>query len=62
MKVNIENCFRQAINCIESDPHKAGYEYVITEFIIHLKELKNRGDKTALNEFFNIYVFDEHQK
>jgi len=39
--------------------------YLLEKFEEHLKELRDRtevGDMTALDEFFGLYVFDDHKE
>jgi len=58
MKVNIENCVNQLGS---DDGHDDGRLYTVREMIENLKELRDRtadGDLGAIDEFFNLYVFN----
>jgi hypothetical protein len=63
MRSNIENCLKNALICKKEE--KQYYEFSINEFVDNLKELRDRtknGDFKALNEFFEIYVFNNEEK
>lgn len=58
MRINIENCVR---HCGADGIYKGS----LTELVENLKELHQRtaaGDMTAIDEFFNIYVFDTNNR
>lgn len=56
MKLNIENAI-----CLN---RKRELKWVLEELVRNLKELKERidkGDMTAITEFFDIFVFNEEK-
>ena len=56
MKLNIENAI-----CLN---RKRELKWVLEELVRNLKELKERidkGDMTAIDEFFDIFVFNEEK-
>lgn len=57
MRVNIENAVRHS-------QAKGGHAFLLAELVRHLKELRDRtdrGDMTAVTEFFELYRFDDNQ-
>jgi len=54
MKCNVDGLLGQA-----SKICKGGLGFMLTELASNLKELRDRGDKAAFTEFFNLYVFDD---
>lgn len=58
MKVNIESC---VIQLCAADGFDGGRKHTLVEMVRNLKELRERtarGDLTALDEFFGLYVFN----
>ena len=61
MKINIENCANQIGSDDGADDMRM---HSVKEMIGNLKELRDRtaaGDMTALDEFFNLYVFNDDE-
>lgn len=62
MRVNIQNMLRQAGNAIPSHRDTCAYSYMLQVLAGHLLQLRDRtqaDDLTALDEFFQLYVFDD---
>jgi hypothetical protein len=58
MKVNIENCIKQAARVLRRKGDEGGYAYMLEEELLsHLKEL--RDDPAKHGEFFDLYRFSD---